>query len=110
MTRRSLIAIAGLVFLGRRMSLAQEVRPGTAVKFPGTYLKLLRVAEQKLIQEGLKPDNYMISLFEEHDRLAVIFRSVDSPEGVKGSGGTYPAYSVEIRKADAKIVSANFER
>ena len=90
--------------------MAQEGRPRTAIRFPGTYLKWLHVAEQKLIEEGLKPDNYMISVIDEDDHLAVIFTSVDAPPGVKGSGGAYPGYTVEVRKADAQIIRSYFLR
>jgi len=110
MTRRSFITVAGLVFLGRRMSMGQESASTSVIRFPGTCLKWLHVAEPKLTEEGLKPENYMISVIEEDDHVTIVFKSLDAPPGVKGGGGTHPGYTVEIRKKDSQIIRSYFLR
>jgi hypothetical protein len=110
MTRRSMIAMAGLAFLGRRISMAQESASPTVVQFPGTCLKWLHIAEPRVLEEHLKLENYMISVIEEADHVTVVLKSLDAPLGVKGGGGTHPGYEVEIRKTDSQITRSNFLR
>jgi hypothetical protein len=110
MTRRSLIVLAALVLFGTRVSMAQGSAPRTVAQFPGACLRWLHVVEAKLHEEGLKPENYMISVIEEDDHVTVVFKSLDAPPGVKGGGGTHPGYTVEVRKADAQIIRSYFLR
>jgi hypothetical protein len=110
MTRRSFITVVGLVFLGRRISMAQGSSSPTVIQFPGSCLKWLHIAEPRILEEHLKPENYMISVIEEDDHVTVVLKSLDAPLGVKGSGGTHPGYEVEIRKADSQIIRSNFLR
>lgn len=80
------------------------------VSFPGVYLKWLHAAEGELRRKNLNEDNYIVSVVERDETVTVVFRAADAPEGSKGSGGSHPAYEVEIKKKDSKVVRSNYVR
>jgi hypothetical protein len=90
--------------------MAQESVSPTVVQFPGTCLKWLHIAEPQLIEKRLRLENYIISVIEEKDYVTVSLTSLDAPLGVKGSGGKFPAYAVEIRKTDSRIIRSYFQK
>jgi len=90
--------------------MAQETELHAIAQLPGGYLKWLKLAEPKIIAENLELENYMISVIEENDYVTVALKSLDAPQGSKGSGGTHPGYAVEIRKIDSKITRSYFLR
>lgn len=89
--------------------MSQSSEPAT-VAFPGVYLKWLQIAETEIHRKNLRADNYIISVVERDQTVAVIFKAVDAPEGSKGSGGSHVGYEVEIRKKDSKVVRSNYAR
>ncbi|HEY5883245.1 MAG TPA: hypothetical protein VIT88_01080 [Pyrinomonadaceae bacterium] len=83
---------------------------GIYAEFPGRSLEWLRIAEPQFARMGFKLDRYTITVVELEGEVTVILRSFDKPPDVRGSGGTYPAYEVDISKKTKKIVSAHYVR
>jgi hypothetical protein len=110
MTRRLFTAMAALLLCGSSVLMAQESSPQTVIQFPGTCLKWSDAAKPTITEEHLKLENYMISVIDEHDHVTVSLKSLDAPQGSKGSGGTHAGYVVEIRKTDSKILRSYYLR
>ena len=101
--------LLGSTLIGRP-AMAQTGQLGLDAELPGRSLKWIRIAEREFARKRLNLDNYIVIVFEEDDSVAVILRAVDQPERVRGSGGSYPAYEVEINKKTKRIVRANYVR
>jgi|SRR5688572_7440692 len=109
---RKIFAIA--ILLGSTLigsaAMTQTGQLGVDAELPGKSLKWIRIAEQQFKREKLNLDNYTVTVFEQDDYVAVILKSFDAPKRVRGSGGTYPAYEVEISKKTMKITHASYVR
>ena len=67
-------------------------------------------AEPEFQRRKLDLNKYTVSVIEERDSVAVVLKSLDAIEGVRGSSGSYPGYEVEISKKDLKVVRSNYVR
>jgi hypothetical protein len=109
---RKIVAIA--ILLGSTLigsaAMTQTDQLGVDAELPGRSLKWIRIAEREFARQGLDLDKYTVTVFEEDDSVSVILRAVDQPRNVRGSGGSYPGYEVEINKRTKKIVRANYVR
>jgi hypothetical protein len=105
-----LIGIAAPLLFGWSASMAQSSAERTVAKFPGSYLKWIRVAEAEIHRKHLNLDNYIVSVIDEDENVAVCIKSADAPEGSKGSGGSHVGYEVEISKRDSKVVRSYYLR
>lgn len=126
--RRCLVAIIVFaVSVAIMRASADSQAPTKVVELPGTYLKWIRVAETQLKNQALKVENYVLTISDEKDVLSVSFVSSDCPAAsgrspmpsqgetyiqlsTRGSCGTYPAYAVEVRKRDSKVVRSYYQR
>lgn len=101
--------LVGSILIGS-VAMTQTRQLGVDAELPGKSLKWIRIAEQQFRREKLDLDKYTVAVFEEDDYVAVILTSFDAPKQSRGSGGTYPAYEVEISKKTMKIISASYIR
>lgn len=90
--------------------MTQTGQLGVDAELPGKSLKWIHIAEPQFKREKLDLDKYTVTVFEEDESVAVILTSFDAPKRSRGSGGTYPAYEVEISKKTMKIIRASYVR
>jgi hypothetical protein len=91
-------------------SMAQSGPLTVIAEFPGSSLKWVRIAEPEFEREKLDLNNYTISIIDEGDSVTVILKTPGLSEKVRGNGGKYPGYWVEISKKDSKVVRAAYTR
>ncbi len=92
--------------------MAQPKYPKVMAEFPGASLKWVHIAEPEFRQRELDLEHYMVSVLEYKETVDVLLVSVDastSPEA-RGSSGTFPAFTVEISRADDKVIRAYYVR
>jgi hypothetical protein len=90
--------------------MAQPKYPRVMAEFPGASLKWVHVAEPEFQKRGLNLNHYTVSVVEHKDTVEVILTSFDASKQARGSSGTYPAFEVEIAKADDKVIRSNYVR
>lgn len=89
-------------------SIAQSNPEKVVAQLPGSSLKWIEAAEPEFRRRNLDVSNYDVAVVDDPDSVIVALSSPDQPEGAKGSLGKYPAYEVEIRKKDMKILRSNY--
>jgi hypothetical protein len=89
-----------------------SVQSGSLVlaEFPASSLKWVHIAEPIFQQRKLELDKYTITVIDEGDTITVIANEAGLSDKVRGSGGKYPAYEVQISKKDEKVVDAHYDR
>ena len=106
-------AIAVLSMCATMASLAQPRYPRVVAKFPGASLKWVHIADPEFQKKGINLEHYTVSVLEDDkDTVDVLLMSLDASTDprVMGSSGTYPGFTVEISKANDKIVRSYYIR
>ena len=96
--------------LGMSELLAQSTTPRVIAEFTGVAMKWIHAAEPEFQRRNLNLDEYIISVAAQDDSVMVTLSAPDSVEGARGSSGSHPAFVVEIRKKDLKVVRSNYIR
>lgn len=104
-------AVIALISLGTwNVPIARTKYPRITAEFPGASLKWVHIAEPEFQKRGLDLDHYTVYV-DEHDKTVdVSLDSLDADPRAFGSSGTYPAYDVEIDKAQKKVLRSYYQR
>ena len=104
------VLVSVISFLGAGELCAQSKPARSLAEFSGASLKWVHAAEPEFQRRHLNLDKYIVSVAEQDDSVVVTISATDAVEGSRGSSGSYPAYEVEIRKRDMKVVRSNYVR
>lgn len=104
------VAIALISLSTWRAPMGQTLYPKTIAQFPGASLKWVNIAQPEFRTRGLDLDHYTVSIADDKDRVDVTLTSIDGSKQARGSSGTYPAFAVEIAKANGKVIRAYYMR
>jgi len=73
-------------------------------------MAVVRAALPKFDEQGLKLEQYKISVFAQESSFLVVFDDTERPHGQRGSTSSVIAFEVEISKKGLKVTRANFVR
>ena len=76
----------------------------------GTALQVVQAALPKFEEQGMKLDEYVISVFEQESSFLVVFDDPNRPSGQRGSSPGVIAFEVEISKQGLQAIRSNFVR
>jgi len=91
------------------LPLAAQSGSQETIKFPGTALKWVRLAEPEFRKKNVDLDKCVIFLNEEPDVMNVSVKNPNDPPGMRG--GKSPCnLAVEISKKEMKVVRSYYSR
>lgn len=106
-------AVIALILVGTwKTPIDQPRYPKVMAEFPGASLKWVHIAEPEFQKRGLDLDHYTVYVDEHDNTVDVSLASLDANKhaSTRGSSGAYPAYDVQIDKAQKKVLRSYYQR